>query len=191
MKTLKIAALALLALTACHSNTKQNDAEKAETETAVSTAMEIDDVLAKADSLVNTEFTIQGVCTHTCAHGATKIFLMGSDDTKTIRVEAGELGSFDKNCVNSLVQVTGKLEEQRVDEAYLQQWEEKLKNQTDEKHGNGKAGCDSEKKARGETAGTPEERIKDFRTKIADRKAKEGKDYLSFYYFVAKKYEIK
>ena len=48
----------------------------------------------------------------------------------------------------------------------------------------------TEKKARGETANTPEARIADFRAKIADRKAKTGKDYLSFYFVEASSYEI-
>lgn len=56
---------------------------------------------------------------------------MGSDDTKTIRVEAGPLGSFDTKCINAIVTVTGTLKEQRVDEAYLQNWESKLKAQTE------------------------------------------------------------
>ena len=55
---------------------------------------------------------------------------MGSDDTKTIRVEAGTLGSFDNKCINAIVTVTGTLKQQRVDEAYLQNWEAKLKAQT-------------------------------------------------------------
>lgn len=78
---------------------------------------------------------------------------MGSDDTKTIRVEAGPLGSFDTKCINAIVTVTGTLKEQRVDEAYLQNWEAKLKAQTEKSHGETAAGCDSEK-ARGETAST-------------------------------------
>lgn len=127
--------------------------------------------------------TIEGVCTHTCKHGAKKIFLMGSDDTQVIRVEAGTLGAFDPKCVNSIVRVTGTLKEQRIDEAYLQNWEAQLKAQAAEKHGTGEAGCDSEKKARGETANSPEARIADFRAKIADRKAETGKEYLSFYFY--------
>ena len=59
-----------------------------------------------------------------------------------------------------------------------------------EQHGEGEAGCDSEKKARGETGNTVEERIADFRAQIAERKAKEGKDYLSFYYVTATAYQI-
>ena len=108
--------------------------------------MEIDDLLANAESLTDQEVTIEGVCTHACKHGATKIFLMGSDDTQTIRVEAAKLGSFDTKCVNSIVRVTGTLKEQRVDEAYLQQWESRLKAAAAEKHGEGEAGCSTEKK---------------------------------------------
>ena len=59
-----------------------------------------------------------------------------------------------------------------------------------EKHGTGEAGCDSEKKARGETANSPEARIADFRAKIADRKAETGKEYLSFYFMEANSYEV-
>jgi len=115
---------------------------------------------------------------------------MGSDDTQVIRVEAGTLGTFDPKCVNSIVRVTGTLKEQRIDEAYLQNWEAQLKAQAAEKHGTGEAGCDSEKKARGETANSPEARIADFRAKIADRKAETGKEYLSFYFMEADSYEV-
>ena len=66
-----------------------------------------------------------------------------------------------------------------------------LKEAAAEKHGEqGEGGCSTEKKARGETANTPEARIADFRAKIADRQAKEGKAYLSFYYMQASSYEI-
>ena len=190
-KTLSIAA-AIMALffigTSC--SNKQKSTEETATTEQTSGAMEIDDLLANAESLTDQEVTIEGVCTHACKHGATKIFLMGSDDTHVIRVEAGTLGAFDPKCVNSIVRVTGTLKEQRIDEAYLQNWEAQLKAQAAEKHGTGEAGCDSEKKARGETANSPEARIADFRAKIADRKAETGKEYLSFYFMEADSYEV-
>ena len=179
---------ALVTITSCGNSNKQSQPENVE-QTA-SAALSIDNLLADADSLVDQKVTIEGVCTHTCKHGATKMFLMGSDDTKTIRVEAGALGSFDTKCINSIVTVTGILKEQRIDEAYLQNWEARLKAQTEESHGETAAGCDSEKKARGETANTPEARIAEFRAKMAERKAAVGKDYLSFYYMEASSYEI-
>ena len=121
-----------------------------------------------------------------------KIFLMGSDDTKTIRVEAGtKIGSFKPETVNNLVRITGKLVEQRIDEAYLTEWEAQVKAQTAEKHGTTEQGCASEQKARGEApANSIEERITNFRQRIADRQAKEGKNYLSFYYIEGDTYEI-
>ena len=178
-----------LSITSCGNKAQKANEDTTTTEQAAA-GMEVDSLLANAETLAGQEITVQGVCTHTCKHGAKKIFLMGSDDTQTIRVEAGVLGQFDTKCVNSIVSVTGKLMEQRIDENYLQNWEKQVKAQNAEKHGNGEAGCDSEKKARGETASTPQARIADFRQKIADRKALSGKDYLSFYYVEATSYEI-
>ena len=174
-------------LSACGGGKKQ--AQNAEEAVA---AMSIDEVMAKAAGLVDQTVTIEGVCSHTCSHGAKKMFLVGSDDSKTLRIEAGELGAFDTKVVNNIVTVKGVIKEERIDEAYLVDWENRLKSQTAEKHGNeeGEGGCDTEKNARGETADTPEGRIADFRTKIAAEKAATGKDYLSFYHVVAESYEI-
>ena len=195
MKHILLRALAVaLACGACASvscgGNSSTKAKTRQTEVARPAALEIDELLASADSLAGKTVTIEGVCTHTCRHGARKIFLMGSDDTQTVRVESGELGSFDPQCVNRIVRVTGTLDEQRVDEAYLAAWEEQTKAQTGERHGTTEAGCDAEKAARQETGATVAERIADFRAKIAARKAAEGKDYLSFYYVTATSYEI-
>ncbi len=185
-------AFGCLLLAACGGNAPKSDrAAGTGAETAVGGVLEIDELLASADSLSGRTVTIEGVCTHTCKHGARKIFLMGSDDTQTIRVESGELGHFDPACVNRIVRVTGRLDEQRLDEAYLTAWEAQVKAQLAERHGTTEAGCDAEKAARNETADTFEGRIADFRAKIAAREAAEGKAYLSFYYLTAESYEIR
>ncbi|MBP1614455.1 MAG: hypothetical protein H6Q13_1903 [Bacteroidetes bacterium] len=168
----------------------QKTATGSGTEQEQSSALEVDSLLANADSLSGEEVTVEGVCTHICKHGGRKIFLMGSDDTQSIRIESGKLEKFDQKCVNSIVRVTGTLVEERIDEAYLQNWEGQIKAQAAEKHGDGEAGCSTEKKVRGETDNTPEGRIANFRAKIAKRKAKNGKEYLSFYYIEASAYEI-
>ena len=170
MKTNKLmmsatAFLLLLAGVGCGNRTTKAESTAAAAEAAVGEALQIDDLLAGADSLAGKEVWIEGVCTHACKHGARKIFLMGSDDTQTIR-------------------------EQRVDEDYLHSWEEQVRTQAGEQHGTTAAGCDSEKKARGETAATVEGRIADFRRKIAERNAAEGKPYLSFYFVEAQSYEF-
>ena len=182
------AALFTLAFMGCN---KQKQDQTATAETEAPAYMEVDALLASADSLIGKTVTVQGVCTHLCKHGAKKAFLMGSDDIKVIRAEASEeMGAFAQECVNSIVTVTGQLVEDRIDEAYLQNWEEQLKAQAAKEHGDGKAGCANEKKARDETADTPEGRIADFRKQIAEREAQEGKAYLSFYHINATSYQI-
>ena len=90
MKTKLMVAVVLMA--ACLTMISCGNAKKQQAQTAeqVVAAMSIDDVMAKAPELVDQTVVIEGVCTHTCSHGAKKMFLVGSDDSKTLRIEAGE-----------------------------------------------------------------------------------------------------
>lgn len=189
IKSLILMAAALVMVACGGNNTKKADNANVEAAEAVVNTMEVDALLAEAEALVGQQIEIEGVCTHICSHGGTKIFLMGSDDSKTIRVNAAEVGSFDQKCVNSIVKVKGTLREERIDEAYLQSWEAKVATKTKDHH-DSEGGCDSEKASRGETASTSVERIADFRAKIAARNEAEGKEYLSFYFVDAQSYEI-
>lgn len=195
MKRILFLGVAVLAVTTfmmgCKSKTeKQKTKEKQEATQELT--LQVDEVLEKADSLLGHEVNVEAVCTHICAHGGGKIFLMGSDDTKMLRVEAGEkIGSFKPECVNNLVQVKGILAEQRIDESVLVNMENEAKNQTGEKHGAAGDGCESSQKARGEQPGADlKQRIANFRKRIAERKEKEGKDYLSFYHIEGSSYKI-
>ena len=97
---------------------RQNKMSSEGTESFAST--EIDALLANFEDFVDKPIQLEGVCTHICQHGGTKIFLMGSDETKVIRIEAGEvIGSFVPETVNSIVRVNGICKEERIDEAYL------------------------------------------------------------------------
>lgn len=190
IKSILILATALL-MVACGGNTSnKSKGEEAQAQGEVVAAMEIDALLASAEKLVGQEVAIEGICTHICSHGGRKIFLMGSDDAKTIRIESGKLGAFDQKCVNSIVKVKGMLKEERIDEAYLKNWEELEAANAAEEHGDGEGGCSTEKAARGETGNTTEERIADFRARIAERKEATGKEYLSFYFVEATAYEV-
>lgn len=184
IKSLLIIVAAAFMVISCGGNRSKN----ANVE-AVAT-LEVDALLSSAAEFTDKVVEVEGICTHICQHGGRKMFLMGSNDTNTIRIEAGELGAFPHHFVNSFVKVKGTLCEERIDETYLQNWEAAVAAKTAEEHGDGESGCDTEKKARGETANTTAERIADFRAKIAARKAAEGKDYLSFYYILALSHEV-
>ncbi len=185
-------AAAVLFLAGCGGNPNKMNASAAETAAAQSPAMEVDNLLADAEKLTGGEVTVEGVCMHICRHGGRKIFLMGTDDTQVVRIEAGDkIGSFRPECVNNIVRVTGTLAEDRIDEAYLAEWERQLKDRLAQQHGGGEAGCSAEQQARGESvASSTEKRIADFRARIADRKAREGKEYLSFYHVEGGSYEV-
>lgn len=184
---MKIKSLLILATVALFAISCGGNRAKSVTAEAV---VEVETLLAGATEYVDKIIEVEGICTHICQHGARKIFLMGSDETKTIRIESGNLGAFDQKCQNSIVKVIGTLCEERIDEAYLQNWEAAVAANSAEQHGDGESGCETEKRARGETGSTTAERIADFRAKIAARKAAEGKEYLSFYYVVAQAYEV-
>lgn len=161
--------------------------------TGVSDTMTVDRVLVSADSLSGHEVVFEGVCTHICAHGGRKIFVIGSDDSKVLRVEAdGFIGSFPEETVNSIVVVKGILAEDRIDEAYLDAWEQKIKETEAVNTASESSHCDAEQKAQGQAdIKNAFDRIGDFRSKIASRTEKEGKPYLSFYHVDASQYEIK
>lgn len=206
MKKILFAALvAALTLTACGGNQNKNNAA---TETTAAT-LTVDQAMASADSLTDKLVTVEGVCTHTCKHGATKIFLMGSNDENILRCEAAELGSFSKDCVHSVVRVTGFVRETRMDEAYLQNWKIKYEEALAEQQAQAAAesqfgelsaeqqeevgtstGCATESKARKEQGATIDDKIEAYRAQIAERRAAEGKEYLSFYHIEATAYEI-
>lgn len=195
IKSFKKVSVCLIAIlmVACSGNGSKKEGAiargSAEVQVEMSSALDLDELLKESNKYAGKEVTVEAVCTHICQHGGRKIFLMGSDDTQTIRVESGMDKAFSADCVNNIVEVTGVLNEQRVTEGALQKWEEQLQATAAESATH--AGCDSEKKARGETADSAEERIKDFRARIAKRKVEEGKDYLSFYFIEASSYEIK
>lgn len=179
-----------LGLASCGDNSNKNK-EQASAEKMTPTALEVDQVLADPDSLVGDTIKVEGICTHICKHGGGKIFLMGSDDTKTLRVEAGEsIGSFPQETVNSIVRVTGVLVEDRIDEDYLAQWEAQIADQAKEAQGEG--GCAADMKANAEAAtNSVRERIANFRSRIAERTEKEGKPYVSLYHMEGLSYEIR
>jgi len=200
---LVVAASVVVSLSSCSGN---KPAEPQQDETVA--VMDVDALLGTAESHIDQQVTVEGVCTHTCRHGATKIFLQGSDNTMVLRCEAAELGSFSKECVHNVVRVTGYVRETRMDEAYLQNWmrqyEEAQVQQAAAAAMNGEGGlseeeqekvstatgCETESAARREQGNTIGEKVAHYREQIAERKAAEGKEYLSFFHIEATSYEV-
>lgn len=128
-KILFVLAVALMAFTAC-----QKQVEQAQV------MYSIDEVYAQADSLVGDTIVFQGVCTHLCKHGGRKAFLMGSDESRILRVEGAKAGNFVPECINNLVRVRGVLHAIEI-------LPEDCETGDGLQHGEGEGGCETEKKA--------------------------------------------
>lgn len=190
LKTLALA-ISVALLSACGANSNKNASQNSsnlKNSENSATILTVDKVVdpQSADSLLEKVVTIEGVCTHICKHAGRKIFLQGSDDRHIIRIEAAEIGRFDRACVNNIVKVTGTLHEFRIDEEYLKTWEESL----NETQPEGEEGCENDAKARNEVGNTVAERIQFYRNHINARMKTEGKPYVSTYFINAISYEI-
>lgn len=165
-------------------------------------AVSVDRLLADAGSHVGDTVVIEGVCSHLCRHGGRKAFVVGSADSVMIRCEAFPLMGepFPKSAIRQPIQVKGVVCEERIDEAavseMIRQHEELQKATAESAAATGEdvreaeSGCDTERAAKGQKGlNSFDERIADYRVRIAARQAKEGKPYLSFYYLQAISYE--
>ncbi len=117
----KVVFMALVVLSAaCQTETKTNNAEQNE---AATQSLVVEQLLANAETIVDTEITVQGHVTHTCKHSGKRCFIVGDNPELSIRVEAGgQIQGFNRELVGNTIAVTGVLKERRLSEEYLSQW---------------------------------------------------------------------
>ena len=175
---LALMATASIFLASCGSKSDSGQAAVADE------ALTVDNVLDNAEKYVGDTIVVEGECSHLCKHSA--------KDDRMLRAEAaGAFGAFEKDAIHKVLRVKGVLVEDRIDEAAVKKMEADYA-KLEEVHGeNVEVGCESEKAAQGQSEiNTFAARMKDYRNKIAERQAKEGKAYLSFYHIDAESYEI-
>ncbi|MCM1449601.1 MAG: hypothetical protein NC082_04620 [Clostridiales bacterium] len=191
------AALAMTMLaTACSGSKTNNDTTVEENE-----SLTVDQLLTNPDQYVDQTVTFEGICSHLCSHGGRKAFIAGNADNMQLRCEAfpGMDAPFASETIHKPLKITGILHEERINEEYLQELERTEQERAyavnseggDAVAGERESGCETERAAQGQqNLKTLNERIADYRARIAERQAKEGKDYLSFYYVETTGYEI-
>jgi len=186
MMNLLLIALAVTTLS-CKDNKTQKEPSK-ETHVCAQTqetkSIKVDALMKNPAQYYGKEIRVEGIAKHVCEHTHRKLFLEGVSGESIIRCIPTDNAPYSNDLLSKIVEVKGHLVEDRIDEAYLQNWEAQLAKKEYEHHGKeGEGGCSTEKKARGEKGNTPQKRIADFRQRIKERQAKENKDYLSFYHF--------
>lgn len=75
-----------------------------------SNVTEIGDLIVNAESMIDKQVIVEGLCTHVCEKSGMKLFLKDEDSERTIRAESSAaIGKFDPDCVGKYVRVRGTI----------------------------------------------------------------------------------
>ena len=128
---------AVISLNSCNS-TKTENKEETDVETTANEATAMLDpkaVIADSETFDGAEVVLKGTVVHVCKHSGKRLHLMGADEKTKIRVEAGEIGKFERELEGSEILVKGVFKREIIDEEYLSKWESELKKEGGEHHG--------------------------------------------------------
>ncbi len=181
MKKLMLMLFVAAIFGACSNNTKttNDDSQKATVEEC--TSISVDSFLIVAADIVGKEVTVQGTVDHVCKHGGKRVKIFSSCPSKSLHGEAGEtMGNFKAELEGSTVCLTGIVGEEKIDLAYVDEYEKKVRAAMEEK----KEEADMEHKA-GVDHHAGLEKIAKWKEEI---EASE-KGYLSNYYLEVAKYD--
>jgi len=131
----------------------------------------VDDFQDKAEELIGKQVYVTGTVDHVCKHGGRQLELFGKSDDVTMKIKAGKIKKFQKDIEGEDIKVFGVVNEKRIGEEYLIEWEEEVKKDH-------KPDEDEYKNSM--------KRINGLRDKIN----KSEKGYLSFYSIETESYEV-
>ena len=190
MRNLLFILIAIAFIAVSCENTPEKAEEKEKTTEVVSNEI-VNVTMADFDSLANglvgKNIALSGLVDHVCTHGGQKMFIVDQNSDARIKVTPNEeLAAFNTDLVGETLKITGIVEEMRVDEDYLKEWEEEI-NQGITGEGEGKKESADPKDHGGNEAATSElDQIARMRAQIAETE----KGYLSFYSILATEYSV-
>ncbi|MDP2721260.1 MAG: hypothetical protein Q8O72_00770 [Bacteroidales bacterium] len=190
-----IFSLVMLALigTAC-----QNSQVKNETAAQESLEVKMDEIalvsIADFDSLagnyVGKQVKLEGTIDHICRHGGQRAFVVIPESGARVKITPDEtIAAFNTELEGNQIVLIGLVEEQRIDEAYIKEWEEEIKAgavKTDDKGEGSHLGGNVEKGGEGADLAEEMEKVNNLRQELLDS----GSDHLSFYSVKCSSYEV-
>lgn len=123
-----IAVVSIFAV-ACNNTTKtKKETAAKEAVTSCADHISVDSFLVVAENFVGKELTVMGTVDHVCKHGGKRVQMFSSCPSKKIHVEAAEdMGPFKAEVEGSDICVTGIVAEHKMDLAYVEEYEAKIK----------------------------------------------------------------
>ncbi|PKQ68363.1 hypothetical protein BZG01_03860 [Labilibaculum manganireducens] len=135
MKKLIFTAFVVLSvLVSCNqSNKKQEAKQVGSKEFAPQT---IAQVMKTAEQNVGKEVFFTGMVQHVCAHSGRRAILLDETGKLSLRVEAtGKINGFNRELSGATIAVKGTLQEKRLYEKFINDWEAKVKAKEDAEEG--------------------------------------------------------
>lgn len=192
MKKFIVAIFALAFIVVSCDNTAKKEAQEQTEEVAIEEIVvvnlsEFDD---KVEGLVGKTIVVEGTVDHVCTHGGQRMFLIDTGSEGRVKVTPDEnVAAFKTDLEGQAVILTGIVEEMRVDEEYLKEWEEEILadvDMGDDKGEGSHLGGDMEKGGEDADKAEEMEKVNNLRKEIAES----GKDHLSYYSVLCTGYEV-
>jgi hypothetical protein len=192
MKKYLVALLALVfVLSACENQQKKEAASEEEVvlmEEIVPVSLSDFDV--KAEELVGKKVMLTGTVDHICKHGGQRMFVIETGSEGRVKVTPDEnIAAFKTDLEGQSVKLIGIVEEQRIDEDYLKEWEEEIMagvDMGDDKGEGSHLGGDTEKGGSDADMEEEMEKVNNLRQEIAESE----KGYLAFYSVLCTEYKV-
>ena len=178
-------------LAACHNEKAKEEKQNTETVTVDEIIpVTVSEFETKAGDLTGKKITITGTVDHVCQHGGQKMFLIETGSENRVKITPDEnISAFKSEWEGQNIQITGIVEEQRIDEDFLKEWEEEVMSGDDmgDDKGEGKhLGGNMEKGGEDAEKDVELEKINNLRQQI---EASE-KGYLSFFTVLCTDYHL-
>ncbi len=193
MKKLLVILVAMaFAVVSCENAGQKNETSDADNKAVVEelALIQLQDFEEKAGDFVGKKIQLKGTVDHVCTHGGQRMFIVNQDSDARIKVTPDEeIAAFNTNLEGSSVHIVGVVEEMRIDEAYIMEWEEEIKSgesMSDDKGEGTHLGGKMEKG--GEHADVSEEmqKVLNLRKMLEES----GSDHLSFYSVLCTDYKV-
>lgn len=187
-----IVMLGLFATACMNSEVKQENVQQDTPEVVVDeiAVVNLPDFENEAGKYVGKKIQLEGTIDHICRHGGMRAFIVNPESEARVKITPDEtIAAFNTELEGSQVILVGIVEEQRIDEAYIKEWEEEIKAGTlvtDDKGEGTHLGGNMEKGGEGSDLDEEMEKVNALRQSLLDS----GTDHLSFYSVMCTSYEI-
>ncbi|TKG95734.1 hypothetical protein EYV94_05420 [Puteibacter caeruleilacunae] len=178
-RLLLLSAVAVLFFGACNNQSKNTvqakEVKKEEVAAKIENPVSIAKVMEMAESNIGKEVCFKGTVSHVCAHSGRRAILIDETGKMSLRVEAtGKLKGFNRELAGVNLAIRGTIQEKRLSEEFINQWEEKTKAKDKDREEGGKH-CSAE--------------LANI-TKMRDWMTANNKNYYSIYFINGTDYEV-